>query len=754
MARPINAGFTPAQIIQQYQYYQYPIQQLITAYGAKEEQQQKAIDSLDTYDSELGKYTALPGEVEKRDAVIKQYNTLKDITADQDLTGRTGRKAITEFKSKLTGDIFPKLTAYDASAKAFKENYKQEQKKITEGKGNPVTLMVLDDMAKNWDSDQKGIFTGVTRGEYMDLAKYAKEFQPEILKGGWAPPALSAFEVIYNTGYDKLLQRVDTKTITEKDVTALYNNWVQYLGSAGYMDDFSYVTKLQFTPEEALQAFDKTIESSTNSQFNLATQIAKGMSTTDEDNVRELAGQLGVSTGYVKELITKTKNKRDVQELKFQLLESRRAKALTVPDEAKVNDGYKALTNSYLSRQLDPMLQAYAGKITDISIKTANMDDWLLKEKIRAANDMAIAQQANYTDEGPTFGLAETSMSGQQAANYYSTTALDSVDKWANALANIAELDAAGRTDSEAVALKNQNQRIANSAQSDLNILYNINNVTHLSADSAKKLFNKLATVIGYKDSQSSAGWQQAAGSLERTISQGKNVSLKTVLNQFASLYRVPGVNKANLKQTLKDNFFKPDVTGISLPNTGLTVASSGVQILGKTKDDFLKNVRYVFDGNQQVPMTEEMRKRAGLTTDGRVEITDSDGGSKIYNLTNADNTNLQAVVEQKVAVDKERSRSSRQQERTSQADLQLRYPTIYSSVTNVVSGITNVPEAQLATSGGVQLILRKNSAAGSTYYTLIEKQGNNETKVTDNIFGDAYSVMRAVDAYMQSSEQ
>jgi hypothetical protein len=750
MARPINAGFTPAQIIQQYEYYQYPVQQLVASLGAKEQQQEKAIESLSSFDSELGKYSALPGDEANKQKVLKDYNTLKDVTANQDLTNKTGRKALMDFKTSLTSDIFPKLTKYNASAEKFKENYKQETEKLAKGESTPHTLARLNDMGNSWNSDANGVFTGLQRGKYMPAAAYAKEFHPELLKGGWDPSTVNDWTKIFDDKYSSSYQNTLFKTISKEDLLAFYEGWKGYLNSQGYLDDFKYTLQKNFTPEDAALQAVTIAKEKTKSDFNVVkNEIASYTGTAQE--VGNVARVLNIPETLASQFIkSKGKDEKINSAIEQILVNDVTQKLSTLTPEQAASMGYSALTNEYLmNTEMSPILKMYAGKVTDIETKIRSEENFALKEALRRATAVAAAKESvkPYDEDELSFGVGAIVTSGEDASKYYTNDAIESFDSWATAMSNIASLGT--DNSNQAVKLKNTNQRIANNAQSDLNLLYNINGVQSLSSTGAKRLFGSIAGALRFGDDASSAAWQKAAGNILATrIAKGENITIKTVLNQVASLYRNKTNNREAIKTALKRDFFNPQITGLSVPSQGLQVTSPTTQLLGKVKNDFLDDVTVVYDGNKAISISPEEKKSSQVHLNGTIVYTNDDGDLVRYKLSSTDYENLQTIVEQRVETEKQKSRTTRGQERVAAVDLNLMYPSAYSAVNNLISGAVATNEVVVDAEDGLSLVLKKNNQGGQTFYTLIQRSASGDIPVTDDLYGDALGVMRAVHAY------
>jgi hypothetical protein len=241
MPRFINVGMKPADVVQQFDYYNYPVEQLINLVKAKDAQQAKAIDALDTYDDELGKYSSLPGDTQKKQDLINQYTQIKNSTINQDLTGRKGREALHTFKNELRTNVLPKLTKYHESATNFTESYKKEKEKLDKGESTPYTLQHLNDLAQSWDTDKQGAFTPIYRGKYMSINEFQKEFHPKILDGVYSPQDLEgSWRKIISNGAETLYGNTTEKTILPEQIQALFKDYTNYLKKEGFYDDYAH----------------------------------------------------------------------------------------------------------------------------------------------------------------------------------------------------------------------------------------------------------------------------------------------------------------------------------------------------------------------------------------------------------------------------------------------------------------------------------------------------------------------------------
>lgn len=665
MARPINAGFTPAQIIQQYQYYQYPIQQLITAYGAKEEQQQKAIDSLDTYDSELGKYTALPGEVEKRDAVIKQYNTLKDITADQDLTGRTGRKAITEFKSKLTGDIFPKLTAYDASAKAFKENYKQEADKLAKGEGSPFTLKRLDDLAKSWDSDINGTFKGLYRGKFMEYSQYIKEYHPDLLKGGWDPSTFDGvndYRKIFDTKYEQIFEKTSLKGISREELTNSIASYKEYLRTQGYLEDIEYNMSKAYSPEVAAAEFKNVIARTEEEKFNYVKNLVSSYSETNEDHVKSVAKSLNIPESQAKEFI-KTKGKdNSVNEIVKSFVANNISNKINrLSEEQLVAGGIDALVTNYISMQAEPFVRIYEGRITDVESNTVSLEDFYLKEMLRRQTAISAAA-ASKPQEDSELAIYDYdySLDSNEKSDYITKSGWEDFSTYISLPAKIKRLQSKQtRTPQEDIALlemQNQFNELAPDAT-----YYNDNVLSKVIVNNtdAARIINAFNNASGPNSGAiklDAATKGTLPSDLINDIKQGKGVTASRLVDALnkASVFDPTGV-PAFINEYLisGSNALLPKYA----KDQNITVARP-TTILGDTKvsKKFKDNISKVKEGNAEHVLTKQEKENAKFTADGRVVVVATDGSSKVYSLTDADKRNLGRTLD--VVFDSEASKT------------------------------------------------------------------------------------------------
>jgi hypothetical protein len=394
MARPINAGFTPAQIIQQYDYYRYPIEQLVTAAAMKEQQQEKAIDALDAFDSELGKYKALPGDIANRDNVIKQYNLAKDALSNEDLTGRTGRKAINQFKGLLTGEIIRKLQIYHNSAEAFAADYKQETEKFGKGESIKFTVDRLNDLGNTWNSDKQGTYIGTNRGKYMTFLGHLKEFNPKLLDGSWDPEDFAKRAAVYGDDINKVFTNMYTKSIDPKDIYNAFNNWKSYIKEQNYYDDIKWGVSKSVSAETGFKFYDALVRNDAASilQQDMSKDFTKENSSPDK--IKQFALKYGTDEATIRKIFAG--DKEAVNDVIMKRLEDVSARTKTnfdsLSDDNKLSILSEAAAEAYLNKQADDVTRIYGNDITEFKIDRWSWENYYKKKALDYDYDKKIKE--------------------------------------------------------------------------------------------------------------------------------------------------------------------------------------------------------------------------------------------------------------------------------------------------------------------------------------------------------------------------
>jgi hypothetical protein len=683
MARPINAGFTPAQIIQQYEYYQYPVQQLVASLGAKEQQQEKAIESLSSFDSELGKYSALPGDEANKQKVLKDYNTLKDVTANQDLTNKTGRKALMDFKTSLTSDIFPKLTKYNASAEKFKESYKQETEKLAKGEGSTYTLARLNDMATSWNSDANGVFTGLQRGKYMDFATYIKDKHPDLLKGGWDPTTIGSWTKLFSSQADDIYQTAELKSISKNDIVNAYNGYKSYLASQGYLEDVTYNIQKYFTPDEATQEAARILVAKTNDDFEVLKNQAASYSG-DANSAKILSENLGIPVDLAQKFLAGKGKDESANEAVKTLISEGLSKKLT---QLTPILGYQTLTDEHLmQRELMPVIGTYAGKITDVNTKTLTVEDWIFKTnyKSKLDRDNALAVAA---DTKPIEDKALTSyeymydLTEGQVKNYVINEGWNNFNEYVKTANEISKLqNKPNKTDLDNSKLARLQERLATITPEAEE--YN-NNVLARSGIPANMVNFKLAEIVGvlYPSMGSKKGWEVVKNhfkEFEKELAEGRIINMSRFVNTLNKLKpKIDSKYHQKIDELVSGSNGLLERYAVNNPSV---VKTKRATVIGKSKayDDFKERLTIVFDGNKQHQLDESEKKAMVITEDGKVIIP----GKAQYTLTDYDLNNLYAATDRTLSAQEATSVTQGEQENAIYSRVARAYKPIY----NVVS--------------------------------------------------------------------
>jgi len=681
MARPINAGFTPAQIIQQYEYYQYPVQQLVASLGAKEQQQEKAIESLSSFDSELGKYNALPGDEANKQKVLTDYNTLKDVTSNQDLTNKTGRKALMDFKTSLTSDIFPKLTKYNASAEKFKENYKQETEKLAKGEGSTYTLARLNDMATSWNSDANGVFTGLQRGKYMDFATYIKDKHPDLLKGGWDPTTIGSWTKLFDNQADDIYQTAELKSISKNDIVNAYNGYKSYLASQGYLEDVTYNIQKYFTPEEATQEAARILVAKTNDDFEVLKNQAASYSG-DANSATILSKNLGIPVDVAQKFLAGKGKDESANEAVKTLISEGLSKKLT---QLTPILGYQTLTDEHLmQRELMPVIGTYAGKITDVNTKTLTVEDWIFKtnykSKLDRDNALAVAAATKPIEDKPltsyeyAYDLDENTLK-----NYITKDGWNNYSEYYVISNDITKLRSKKtRTPLEDSKLKQLEQRLAIIEPEAVDYNNNVLAVSGMSIQEARDILEDLG--ITYIYDPAIRDYLKPRKPLEKSFYTDINMS--RFISYLLKNHYADGTPE--VRQRI-DEIIKGESDNDGLLNKHVVVNPSIIKtkrttVIGKSKtyDDFKDRITVVFDGNKEHPLSEDEKKSMVITEDGKVII----GGKAKYTLTDYDLNNLYLAIDKTLSAQESTSVTQGEQENI----IYTRVSKAYKPVVSIVS--------------------------------------------------------------------
>jgi hypothetical protein len=696
MARPINAGFTPAQIIQQYEYYQYPVQQLVASLGAKEQQQEKAIESLSSFDSELGKYNALPGDEANKQKVLTDYNTLKDVTSNQDLTNKTGRKALMDFKTSLTSDIFPKLTKYNASAEKFKENYKQETEKLAKGEGSTYTLARLNDMATSWNSDANGVFTGLQRGKYMDFATYIKDKHPDLLKGGWDPTTIGSWTKLFDNQADDIYQTAELKSISKNDIVNAYNGYKSYLASQGYLEDVTYNIQKYFTPEEATQEAARILVAKTNDDFEVLKNQAASYSG-DANSATILSKNLGIPVDVAQKFLAGKGKDESANEAVKTLISEGLSKKLT---QLTPILGYQTLTDEHLmQRELMPVIGTYAGKITDVNTKTLTVEDWIFKtnykSKLDRDNALAVAAATKpIEDKALTSYEYMYELPENQARNYVVNEGWNNFNEYSTLSFEINKLsNKQNRTELENSKLERFKERFATLSAEAKDYYDNVLATSKVPTVEVRTIINKLSDALG-----SSLSHPRAQELISKHLGDVKQMlnSRKDGINMAILVYGLNALkNNIDSKYSGLINSFIEGSDGILQAyavNNPTLVKTKRATVIGKSKayDDFRDRLTIVFDGNKQHELDESEKKAMVITEDGKVIIP----GKAQYTLTDYDLNNLYAATDKTLSAQEATSVTQGEQENAIYSRVTRAYKPIYNVVSRnfvePVSKITN----------------------------------------------------------------
>lgn len=758
MGRPINAGFSPAQIIQQYEYYQYPVQQLIATLGAKEQQQEKAIDSLSEFDSELGKYNALPGDVTNRDNTIKEYNTLKDITANQDLTSKTGRKAIMDFKSKLSSDIFPKLSKYHASAEAFKENYKQETEKLGKGESIPHTLFRLNDIAKSWDSNSQGVFTGLQRGKYMDFASYIKEKHPELLKGGWDPSTIGNWQKIFDNGFDQVIESTALKTISKDDLMAAYTNYKSYLSGQGYYDDFNYTIQKNFNPQQAAaQAITTLTEKSKDDFESLKKEAAsyKG----EKDFIVNTARILNIPESIAQQFLEGKGKNNEVNSMVEAFIANNISNKLNkLSPEELTSMGYEALTTDYLvDTELSPILDMYQGRIVDMETRSHDLSDYAAKTRYKAnldrENALAVAAATKpVKDRALTSYEASYELDDNQVANYVTKEGWDDFSLYINTEYAVNRLERKqNRTDLENTKLAELKGQAANLKASAVDYNSNILSRSGVPPQEAKTILEKIRLNIGNKPTDISQIDYETAfrgTTFNEDIAAGRNINMSRFIDALMKL----SYGGKSAASRLVEDIIKNPSTGIlrhAVKNSNIVKTKRSTAI-GKSAayDDFKNNIGTVYQGNAEHALTEDERKVMQITDDGKIIIPATDKSkTKVYELNSSDKINLSRATDLTLAAQEEESTTLAEQEIALDRRIERAYKTISNLASRTFLEPIEAPKYTLLHSDAINdyYIYRDHNAEGLATLAFKPKGSNRyQAMMQGNIsYSDSKALLR-----------
>jgi hypothetical protein len=733
MPRAINSYMKPADIVQQYEYYNYPVAQLIELVKHKDAQQVKAIDAIGAYDDELGKYENLPGDEQVKSGIIQKYTTLKSNTINQDLTGRKGHQVLFKFKDDLRTSILPELQKIDKSAKLWKEDYTREAKKFGEGKSLNFTLLRLNDIAQNHNTLEKGVYTPTSRGEFMDFAAYVKEKNPKLLDGSWDPGTVNLdYKKIFDSGYDQQFAKLATKSISAADLMLAGKDYINYLRTAGFEEDIDYAYKKSATPEQAA-TIGKEMHINvqlTNLQKNAQDFIDNRKKVTPEIK-NKTAKELGVDIQVINNLLS---DDEDIRKAAYKQIEEIHSKKLSekydeLSPEQQIENGYKALTSNFYGTLTQPFIEQYAGDITDFKIDKFDTENYIFKKQYELAlkkKEIDYAQSVqeatqNYYLQADAINMsAETFQKNLTSALNTRTTSQEIVNK----LSNKQNL-----TDSEkqdlALAQKNLEETSWVTEYTDTEI-----NITDV--DGRQKLAVWTAIDEGYN-------------SIQKKVHANGEPGEKTNMTYYSlnKLWREGRLTTETLKNNLrflpkstqeKINKILPEIYSAQTKknNDGtVTIASYSRKLNRETKQakHFISNLSSVMDGDALKILTEEEKKQAEILTNGKIKI-----GNNVYDLKENDKNNLDATLSQiQIAMageDMDAYQAEAYDEQHYKTDPSP-YGVIWRGATNSIRNAMSDGKTKFFESGTTKFrVVPESSQFGNKYYYIESQDGNNWKRI------------------------